>query len=85
MLKTSHEVCALFPWPVRESVVSSKLTLTGRGIFFNTPNSHKYGCGGKDIYEFAKMISNSNISVIVRNLHYNIQNAATGVNKVTRP
>jgi len=30
MLKTSHEVFALFPWPIHESVVEnwSKLTLT---------------------------------------------------------
>lgn len=82
LLKTSHKIFTLFPWPIYESIVSSELTLIDRGIF-NTPHSHKYGCSGKNIYEFAKVNSHGN-SVIVKNLRYSIQNAATSVNKVTR-
>lgn len=51
---------------------------------FNTPNYHQYGLSGKDIYEFAKINSHCNSSVIVKNLHYNLQNAATCINKVIR-
>ena len=54
------------------------------GLTPYTPDYHQHGLSGKDIYEFAKVNSHSNISVIVRNLHYNLQNSATGVNKVTR-
>lgn len=53
MLKISHEVFALFSWPIHESVVSSKLTLIGRGIF-NTPTPINMVAVAKTFMNFQK-------------------------------
>lgn len=82
VLKTRHECFVLFPWPIYDIIVSSELTLIDSGIS-SIPDS-QYGCSGKNIHEFAKINSHNNISVIVRSLHYSIQNSATSVIKVTK-
>lgn len=70
LLKILYKIFILFFWLIYELIVFSELIFIDRGIF-NILYFYKYGCSGKNIYEFVKVNFYGN-SVIVKNLRYSI-------------